>query len=185
MNKLEHCLCSSSLWRYLTGRHLLPWILSGACLGDHLLEVGAGHGAATAHLRNNVARVTSLEYDAKSIQQLKTKLTESEALRGDGARLPFPGKTFSCVIAILVVHHLESRQQQDRLFAEVFRVLRPGGIFLAFEIPDNWMNRISHFRSTFTPVKPGSAFLRLDRAGFDRVSVDFQRTGFLISALRQ
>lgn len=64
-------------------------------------------------------------------------------------------------------------------------MLRPGGIFLAFEIPDNWMNRISHFRSTFTPVKPGSAFLRLDRAGFERVSVDFQRAGFLISALRQ
>src|ERR1700676_5006652 len=184
MNKLEHCLCSSSLWRYLTGRHLLPWILSGACLGDHLLEIGAGYGAATTHLRNHVARVTSLEYDAESIRQLKTRLPGSEALLGDGARLPFPPETFSCVVAILVVHHLVSREQQDRLFAEAFRVLRPGGVFLAFEIPDNWMNRAAHFRSTFTPLRPGSAFLRLDKAGFARVSMDFQRAGFRISAWR-
>jgi len=184
MNTLEHCLCSSSFWRYLTARHVLPWILSGACPGDHVLEIGAGYGPATSYLRSAVPRVTSLEYDANSIRQLKLKLPESEAVRGDGARMPFPAETFSCTIAILVAHHLQSRELQDHLFAEVFRVLRPGGVFLAFEIPDNWLNRVSHFRSTFTPVTPGSAFLRLDKAGFARVSVDFRRGGFRISALR-
>jgi ubiquinone/menaquinone biosynthesis C-methylase UbiE len=184
MNRLEHCLCSSSLWRYLTGRHVLPWILSGACPGDHILEIGAGYGAATSHLHGRTARVTSLEYDANSIRQLKLKLPECEAVSGDGARLPFPAETFSCVMATLVVHHLQSRELQDRMFAEVFRVLRAGGVFLAFEIPDNWLNRVSHFRSTFTPVTPGSAFLRLDKAGFCRVSLDFRHGGFRINALR-
>ena len=157
--------------------------MSGARLGDHLLEIGAGYGAATPHLRKSVSRVTSLEYDAGMIRKLKNSAA-GEALRGDGARLPFASETFSCAIAILVVHHLQSRQLQDRMFAEVLRVLRPSGVFLAFEIPDTWINRAAHFRSTFTPITPGSAFVRLHAVGFDRVSVDFRRAGFRVCALR-
>ena len=153
-------------------------------LGDHLLEIGAGYGAATPHLRKCVSRVTSLEYDARMIRKLKNNSAAGEALRGDGARLPFASETFSCAIAILVVHHLQSPELQDRMFAEVFRVLRPSGVFLAFEIPDTWINRAAHFRSTFTPITPGSAFVRLNAVGFDRVSVDFRRAGFRVCALR-
>src|SRR5512137_234823 len=63
MNRLENWFCASTLWRYVTKRQLLPWILAGTDLGDHLLEIGAGPGAATEELRCRVARVTSLEYD--------------------------------------------------------------------------------------------------------------------------
>ncbi len=182
MNTLEPCLCSSSLWRYLTGRQLLPWVMSGVLLGDLVLEIGAGYGASTPHLRKCVSRVTSLEYDAGMIRKLNS--AAAEVLRGDATRLPFASETFSCAIAILVVHHLQSRELQDRMFAEVFRVLRPAGVFLAFEIQNTWINRAAHFRSTFTPITPGSAFVRLNAVGFDRVSVDFRRAGFRVCALR-
>jgi len=68
--------------------------------------------------------------------------------------------------------------------AEAFRVLRPGGIFVAFEITDGWIHRVGHFGSTFTPVSPGSAFAGLTAAGFSRISVDFRPGGFRVSALR-
>ena len=186
MNALEHCLCSSSLWRYISQRQLLPWVLSDACLGDHVLEIGAGYGAATVHLRERVPRVTSLEYDHNSTSKLKSNhdAHSGGVLRGDASHLPFASETFSSAIAILVLHHLKSRKMQDLAFAEVLRVLRPGGTFLAFEINDSWIHRVGHFKSIFTPLSPGSAFARLTIAGFYRVSVDFRRGGFRLHALR-
>jgi ubiquinone/menaquinone biosynthesis C-methylase UbiE len=149
MNAAEHFICSSSLWRYLTHRQLLPWVLSGTRLGDHLLEIGAGYGAATPHLKTRVTRVTSLEYDHKSTLKLKSQHNgNAGAVRGDAARLPFASQTFSSALAILVLHHLRSAGLQDQMFAEAFRVLRPGGIFIAFEIPDSWLHRLGHIRST-------------------------------------
>jgi ubiquinone/menaquinone biosynthesis C-methylase UbiE len=186
MNRAEHLVCSSSLWRYFTSRQLLPWVLADAPLGDHLLEIGAGSGAATSDLRKRVSRVTSLEYDHQSVRRLASQHHNAggAAIRGDAARLPFAGETFSSVVAILVLHHLKSQQAQDRTFAEVFRVLRPGGVFLAFEIADSWLHRVGHFRSTFTPLTPGSAFARLNAAGFSRLAVDLRKGAFRFSATR-
>ena len=63
MNRFENWFCSSSIWRFVTERKLLPWMLSGYALGDHVLEVGAGPGATTDELLRRAGRVTSLEYD--------------------------------------------------------------------------------------------------------------------------
>jgi hypothetical protein len=51
-----------------------------------------------------------------------------------------------------------------------------------FEINDDWIHRVGHYKSTFTPLTPGSAFARLTSAGFSKVSVDFRRGGFRIRA---
>jgi len=186
MNAVEHFICSSSLWRHLTQRHLLPWVLSDMRLGDHVLEIGAGYGPATSLLRKSVARVTSLEYNHNATVKLKSldNGRRGEALTGDGSQLPFPADTFSSVIAVLVLHHMKTRELQDQMMAEVFRVLRPGGIFVTFEVTDSWIHRVGHFRSTFTPISPGSAFARLTAAGFSRISVDFRGGGFRLSATR-
>jgi ubiquinone/menaquinone biosynthesis C-methylase UbiE len=102
----------------------------------------------------------------------------------DAAALPFPNETFSSAIAVLVLHHMRSRELQDRAFTEIFRVLRPGGIFLALEIPDGWLQRVGHIRSTFVPVAPATASARLTIAGFSRVAVDFRRWAFRVRAPR-
>jgi SAM-dependent methyltransferase len=184
MNALEHFFCSTSLWRRLTHRHLLPWIFSGANLGDHVLEIGAGCGAATAGLLQLAPHVTSLEYDERSIAKLKSKNAglNIAPVCADAAQLPFADQTFSSSVAILVLHHLKSKELQNRAFNEVHRVLRPGGSFFVFEINDDWIHRVGHYKSTFTPLSPGSAFARLTTAGFSKVSVDFRRGGFRLRA---
>jgi SAM-dependent methyltransferase len=186
MNAAEHFICSSSLWRHITGWRLLPWVLSGSPLGDHLLEIGAGYGAATAHLQACVSRVTSVEYDHRSALKLKSQNSEAPSgiVCGDATKLPFACRTFSSALAILVLHHLKSKVLQDRMFAEVFRVLRPGGVFLAFEITNNWIHRVVHIRSTFTPVNPASVFPRLAAAGFSQVNLDLRNGGFRATAIR-
>ncbi|MGB2666342.1 MAG: class I SAM-dependent methyltransferase [Candidatus Acidiferrum sp.] len=186
MNAAEHFFCSSSLWRHLTSRKLLPWILGGASLGDHLLEIGAGYGPATGHLQTRVRRITSLDYDHNSSLQLKSQnnVGAIAAVQGDASQLPFACETFSSALAILVLHHLRSTELQDQMFVEAFRVLRPGGVFIGFEIPDNWLHRAGHIRSTFTPMVPSSAFPRLNAAGFSKISLDVRRGGFRFTATR-
>ncbi len=186
MNRFETWFCGSRFWRWVTRRQLLPWILQSSELGEHVLELGAGPGAATEELRLRAARVTSLEYDNTSAAQLGARVsgTSVTVIQGDAAALPFSDRAFTSAIAILMLHHLRSNELQDRAFAEIFRVLRPGGVFLAFEIQDSWLHRVGHIKSTFVPLVPGSAPARLTAAGFAEVTVDLRRGALRIRALR-
>jgi ubiquinone/menaquinone biosynthesis C-methylase UbiE len=186
MNALETWFCGSRFWRYVTRRELLPWILQGMQLGDHVLELGAGLGAATAELGRCAARVTSLEYDHSFAAKLGARVNGSNVtvIQGDAAALPFADRTFSSAIAILMLHHLRSEEQQDKAFAEIARVLRTNGVFLSFEIKDGWLHRVAHIRSMFVPVDPAAVNRRLTAAGFSRTAVDFQRGAFRIQAIR-
>src|ERR1700731_4923928 len=135
MNTLENWYCSTSFWRWMTRARLLPWLLDHSELGKHLLEIGAGPGAATAELRKRVPRVTSLEYDYALAARLAQQYGNGDGVvQGDAAALPFADCTFSSAVAVLVLHHLRSSELQDRSFAEIRRVLQPGGRFFAFEI---------------------------------------------------
>lgn len=192
MNRLENWFCASSFWRRITRDQFLPWLLEGIELGDHVLEIGAGAGAATRELRKRAARVTSLEYSrdllAKLVQRDRLDGAAGNenggALQGDAVALPFPEKTFSAVIAVLMLHHLPSREAQDRVFAESFRVLRPGGVFVALDIENGWFNRVLHIRSTFVPLPPAELSARLGGAGFSGVNVTFRSAGFRFTAQR-
>ena len=170
----------------MSQRHVLPWVLSGSRLGDHILEIGAGYGAATGFLSERVARVTSLEYDHKSLSQLRKRHPGNmiAAVAGDASHLPFRDQSFSSAFASLVLHHLKSPELQDHAFQEAFRVLRPGGTFVVFEIVESWIHHVGHIGSTYTPLSPASAFARLTKVGFSRVTVDFRPGVFRVLAIR-
>src|ERR1700756_3950246 len=110
MNRFENWFCGSSLWRFVTERKLLPWIVGGYPLGDHVLEVGAGPGATTDELLRRATRVTCLEYDPAYVARLSEKHKDNSrvtVVQGDAAKLPFPDHSFSSVVAVLVLHHLD------------------------------------------------------------------------------
>jgi ubiquinone/menaquinone biosynthesis C-methylase UbiE len=186
MNFFERWYCGSALWRYLTRRQLLPWMLRDWQLGEHVLELGAGTGSATMELARRAPRITSLEFDHLSARKLAARINHSSVtvIQGDAAFLPFSGSTFSSVLAILMLHHLKSPELQDRAFSEVSRVLRPGGIFLAFDISDHWIHRIGHIKSTYVPLDPATVIKRLLAAGLSRVTMESRSGGFLIRSLR-
>lgn len=182
MNRLENWFCATKFWRGVTANRLLPWILDGCDLGDRVLEIGAGAGAATPALRQICSSVTSLEYGSAFAAKLAKD--SRRVVQGDATALPFATESFTSAMAILVLHHLRSRELQDCAFAEIHRVLKPGGTFLALEIPDGWFARQLHIGSTFVAVSPGGAHARLIAAGFSRVAVTFRRGAFLLRAVR-
>ncbi len=170
----------------MTRTQIVPWLLTGTELGEHVLELGAGPGAATEELRKHAGRVTSLEYSHAFAVGIARRIRSGNGavLQGDASALPFPEKTFSAVTSVLMLHHLKSPELQERAFAEIFRVLRPPGVFLAIDIPDKWFHRIGHIRSTFVPMVPATATARLAAIGFSNVSVDFRRGAYRLRALR-
>jgi SAM-dependent methyltransferase len=186
VNALENWFCSTAYWRRVTQREVLPWMIRGASLGDHVLEIGAGPGAATRELRRLARRVTSLEYSHRFAANLAARERDGNGsvLQGDAAALPFVEKSFSSVIAMLMLHHLRSSDEQERAFREIFRVLRPGGLFLAVDIPDRWLHRAIHWHSTFVPLNPVTIPARLAAAGFSQVNVQYRPGGFGFQAVR-
>ncbi len=186
MNAFENWFCGTSFWRRVTERTVLPWMLNGYSLGDSVLELGAGPGATTEQLRTRAKRVTSLEYDHGFAAKLGARFSNTNAsvLQGDAAALPFPDNSFSSVIAVLVLHHLKSHEQQRRAFREIHRVLKPGGVFLAFEIKDGWLQRFGHIKSVFVPISPSAISEQLISLGFSEITVESKGSSFRICALR-
>ena len=161
-------------------------MLQGSVLGEHVLELGAGAGPATMELARRAPRVTSLEYDHASALKLHARAKDSNVsvFQGDAAALPFPDASFSSAIAILMLHHLKSAELQNLAFSEVHRVLRPGGVFLAFDISNGWFHRLCHIKSTFVPLDPATAIERLAAAGLAQISMDSRSGAFRIRAMR-
>jgi SAM-dependent methyltransferase len=70
-----------------------------------------------------------------------------------------------------MLHHVPTRAEQDRVLAEAFRVLRPGGTFLGSDsLPSDGLHRF-HEGDTYNPVEPAAFLTRLQVAGFGEITL--------------
>jgi ubiquinone/menaquinone biosynthesis C-methylase UbiE len=164
----EHvALCASAEWGELVER-LLPWVLEGRQLGDEVLEVGAGPGLVTDHLRVRARRVVAVELDTRLAAALGRRLAGGnvEVVAADASALPFRDGRFSAVSCFTMLHHVPSLAAQDRMLAELRRVLRPGGVLVGTDGTDTPARRELHRGDVFLPVPPEELPGRLAAAGF-------------------
>jgi SAM-dependent methyltransferase len=92
-------------------------------------------------------------------------------INGDGTNTGLPDNEFSSVVSFTMLHHVPTPELQDQLFAEAFRVLRPGGVFAGSDGVPSLMFRLMHFRDTCNPIPPETLPDRLRAAGFQEVDV--------------
>lgn len=174
MNLLHRKLCSSKKWAADVAERM-PGMLAGVELGDDVLEIGPGFGATTRVLATRVERLTAVEIDPESVRLLRAEFGERvEIVRGDGARMPFPERHFSAVVCFTMLHHVPSPAQQDALFAEAYRVLRPGGVFRGVDSQPNPGFRLLHVGDTMVTLDPHTLPDRLRGAGFVDIETDHQ-----------
>jgi SAM-dependent methyltransferase len=174
VNKAHREFLASPDWAAMLERDLLPWLTSVAPLGDDVLEVGPGPGLTTDLLRERCARVTAVEVDDELAEKLTARLagTNVDVLHRDATTTGLPDDRFSAATCFSMLHHMPSAADQNRLFAELARVLRPGGYLIGVDSVDNELIRSFHDGDTFVPLDPATAPDRLQAAGFNQISVE-------------
>ena len=186
MNRLHRWYCRSAHWRDELERRVMPWAMSGVELGQEVLEVGPGPGLTTDLLGPRLARLTALEIDAALASSLAARLAGSNVtvIRGDAAAMPFPDARFSGAISFTMLHHVPTRDVQDKLLGEVRRVLKPGGMFAGMDSRQSLVMRLAHIRDTLVAINPDTFPARLEAAGFCDVFIETNAREFRFHARR-
>jgi 16S rRNA A1518/A1519 N6-dimethyltransferase RsmA/KsgA/DIM1 with predicted DNA glycosylase/AP lyase activity len=127
MNRFHRWFCRTSFWKKALADEIIPWALKGVELGDDVLEVGPGPGMTTDILRERAPRLTSIEIDPRLADALKQRLQGAnvKVVEGDATAMPFADGSFSGAVSFTMLHHVPTVALQDRLLAEVYRVLKP------------------------------------------------------------
>jgi SAM-dependent methyltransferase len=174
MNQAHLEFLASPMWAKMLEDELLPWLLQAADLGDDVLEIGPGPGLTTDILRSRVPHVTAIEFDADLAAALARRLngTNVDVVHGDGTDTGFDDGRFSAVTCFSMLHHVASPDLQNRVLAEAYRVLRPGGRFIGVDSLDREFIRVFHEGDVFVPTDPDTLEERLRLSGFDDVRIE-------------
>ena len=179
-------LLRSAGWRDLLRDFIVPFALEGVDfegLGDDVLEIGPGPGLTTDLLREQLVALTALELDAALASQLRDRLDGSvEVVEGDATEMPFEAGRFSGVVSFTMLHHVPTVDMQDRLFAEVRRVLHAEGLFVASDSVASEELAALHDGDIYNPVDPTTLADRLRAVGFVRIGVRHNDFGWAAHA---
>ena len=111
--------------------------------GDRVLDMGCGAGRHAFALYRRGADVVALDLDEAELKDVAGMFAAmrdegeapegatAQAVRGSAYALPFEDESFDRVVAAEVLEHLP---QDERAMAELFRVLKPGGL-IAVTVP--------------------------------------------------
>lgn len=186
MNQAHLELCSSAEWADMVRGEIIPWVRADFDLGDDVLEVGPGPGRTTEVLAEIVPRLSAAEVDPGLAAALSERMAPMgvEVTLADATDLPYEDGRFSAVLSFTMLHHVPTSDQQDLLFAEAARVLRPGGLFAGVDSVDSEAFRDLHVDDICNPIDPAALPARLQRAGLIDVEVHANERGFRFSARR-
>ena len=156
-------------------------VLEGLSLeGKSILDIGCGSGGITLHLveKHNAAHATGFDVELPVVEAARRRADKrglsnrATFVHAPPGPLPFVDASFDMVFSKDALLHVPDK---DALFAEIFRVLKPGGVFAA----SNWM--ISHDGEpspemkayiaaeglSFAMASPARYAQAMRRAGFD------------------
>lgn len=121
--------------------------------GDHVLEVGCGTGALTLVAKAQtgpMGEVCGIDVAPEMIDLARGKSAQVGAevvfQVGSVEAIPFPDNHFDVVLNSFMIYNMSSDEQRRKGFAEMRRVLKPGGRLLVvdFELPTQpWLRRLA------------------------------------------
>jgi SAM-dependent methyltransferase len=173
VNEAHDKLLSSAEWAEYLHTEILPVVTHGVDLGQDLLEIGPGPGAATEWLRHRVRRLVAIELEPGAATRLGERFagTNVEAVAGDATALPYPDESFDTVAIFTVLHHVPTSALQNALLAGVLRALRPGGTLIGSDgLASDRLHKL-HEGDTYNPVEPAAFLTRLQTVGFGEITL--------------
>lgn len=185
MNLIHRWICRSDKWAHRMHSQVLPWACEGVPLDGDVLEIGPGYGVTTRWLLERVAGLTTVEIDPDLAADLRSQFSHRVDIHtGDGAKLPFSDAAFDVVVCFTMLHHVPSPEQQNQLFSEAARVLRPGGTFAGSDSRLSLWFRVLHVRDTMVVVDPATLPNQLHAAGLTDAHTSLGARSFRFRATR-
>ena len=147
---------------------------------SHILEIGAGMGENTEMLLNTGANVFATDISGKSLSVLSKRFQHCRLITqvADMEKLPFDDISFDVVVSAGSLSYGDN----DIVLHEIYRVLKPRGVFIAIDSlnhnPIYRLNRYIHYlrnrRSLSTLQRmPTLMLLEKYRLKFGRIDVVF------------
>jgi ubiquinone/menaquinone biosynthesis C-methylase UbiE len=90
-----------------------------------ILDVGCGTGVVLTELAKR-GDATGFDFSDKALEYCRNR-GHNDLVLGNAEELPFESETFDAVVGLDIFEHVE---HDERAFAEVRRVLKPGGILI-------------------------------------------------------
>jgi ubiquinone/menaquinone biosynthesis C-methylase UbiE len=144
--------------------------LAGIADGDSVLDVGCGTGNLTLVAKATAGpggEVVGIDGAEQMIKEAERKATARKAGAyfqvGLIEDIPFPDHRFDVVLSSLMLHHLP-KDLKRRGIAEIARVLKPGGRFIAVDVDPPLMGNIR--TAIDAMVANGFTTIRRGKAGF-------------------
>src|SRR6516225_8913807 len=94
--------------------------------GEYILDLGCGDGQLTQRIGDSGAHVLGADESPNMVAAARERGVEAE--QANAEQLPFRDGTFDAVFSNAVLHWV---RDQDAMMAQVHRVLKPGGRFVA------------------------------------------------------
>lgn len=105
---------------------------------DRVLDAGCGRGRNSVYLMRHGADVFGVDVDPEQVQRVRAlkasiapTLPDTNFHVADLRALAFPDGFFDAVVCNAVLHFAEDEPAFESMVSEMFRVLRPGGLFFA------------------------------------------------------
>lgn len=107
-----------------------------------VLDVGCGAGAFTAALKlyRSDLSLVGLDFSQRCIQMAKQKHKEIKFVQGNVDQMPFKNESFDAVVSNHLLEHLD---EPKAAVVEIYRVLKPKGVFYSSTpLEGNWSSLV-------------------------------------------
>ena len=129
-------------------------------------------------------RLTVTDLDpvmARAARQRLAHLPHVVVHQADATRLPYKDGSFDAVTSFLMLHHVIVIEWESAV-SEASRVLRPGGMFLGYDLVASRVASLVHLvdRSPHRLIERGTLEPVLARAGLQAVTVQYSLRGLVL-----
>ncbi len=99
--------------------------------GSRVLDIGCGAGVPIdAYLISKGHRLTGMDVSERQVELARENVPQGRFLVGDMSELHLPEESFEAVVSFYAIFHVPREEHLD-LFARIWELLEPGGLFLA------------------------------------------------------
>ena len=113
--------------------------------GRQILDLGCGRGELERYCAERGASIIGADYSEDALALAHSILPERGAalIRSNVQQIPFATESFDMVFAFDLVEHLYPAELQT-MYAEIWRVLKPGGRLIVHTMPNIWYYRYAY-----------------------------------------